>query len=362
MLVFTFNAMNFNDVDGLGNGEDYLFAEGFDVISVKSRSNLWYNDVSLEDVAAILAPLRYDEIVTYGTSMGGYAAAYFAEAIRPTRAILFSPQCSVDPRLSDWDERWKAHWSLPFRHAPISKAPDADTRYIIFYDPWTLDARHADAIAAGVGEANVLRVRVPFSGHETIGLVLDAGVLSKLVSALLRDSPEAPAHLATLRRGRKQTWSHAFHLFWKAQSQGRRIANRDLALEILRRAERPEHRILSLGPLLIVSAWVDAARLMQELDDITLGASPAIDGAVESVDAGLRPIEDVPVRLWLLPLWSRKTGRENAFGLETAPAPPPLFRAPETGLLPLVDEGSANRVSALAGRLGGLFKRRPPGR
>lgn len=348
--------MHSNDVEGPGAGEDLFFDAGFDVISVKARSNRWYQDLSLADVAAVLAPLHYDEVLTYGTSMGGYAAAYFAAVIRPRRAVLFSPQSSIDPRFSEWDERWKEHWSLPFEHAPIDGATGSETQYVILYDPWTLDGRHAKAIAAAVGEENVRHVRVPFSGHETIGLLRDAGVLSKLVLALMRDSPEAAAHLGGLRRQRKQTWSHAFHLFFRAQSQGRRIVTRNMAMEILRRAERPEHRILSIAPFIAVSAWVDTANLMNALGEIRMGEQVPIDGAVASVDLNLRLIEDPRIRAWLLPLWGRMTGREAAFAAE-APPPPPLsiFPVTDSGLLPLVSDEPAGGLAGAAERLGRLI-------
>ena len=358
VLVITFNVMHSNDVDGPGAGEDFLFDEGFDVVSVKPRSNLWFQDLSQHDLAAAIAPLGYEEVLTYGSSMGGYAAAYFAGAVGAVRAVLFSPQFSIHPDVSPWDLRWKDYWSLPFSHAPIARAEDADTRYVILYDPWTPDGRHAELISAAVGEANVTHVRVPFSGHETVATLREAGVLSKLVLAYLRDPSQAPAYVSALRRGRKATWSQAYHLYFRALSQRRRVANRDLAAEVLRRANRDEYRVHSVEPFLAISHWVDAAAVMRAIGTVRLKDDILVHGAISSVDHSLRLIEDPPIRAWLMPLWAEVTGRKGAFDAECAlPPAPPLIQRVDSGLLPLVDEGAARGLAGLSDRLGAFLKR-----
>ena len=354
-LVVTFNCSHSNDVEQPGWGEDFLWEEGFDVLSVKARSNSWYQDLSLEDVRRLMKGLPYAETFTYGTSMGAYAAAYFASVIKPRRALLWSPQYSIDPTVSAWDERWKDYWSIPFRHGRMEGPDRPGTEYVIFYDPWTLDGRHAEAIADAVGQDNVRRVRIPLSGHEAITAIYDAGVLSSLVLALLRDSPDLPGLISALARRRKQTWTYAYHLFFRALGQSRRIADKAFAAEILRRADRPVHRILSLEPFLALRDWEQAARLMIDVRGVRPGESLWIDGGMTSVEAALRGLDAGPgSQALLLEVWRQLAARQDP------PAPPieqparasePAPDMAEVGLVPRLRGAIRRRVKSAAARL-----------
>jgi len=283
-LVVVFNPMHSNDVEQPGWGEDFLWGAGFDILSVKGRTNQWYQDVSLSDFAKVMAKLKYETVFSYSVSMGAYAATYFAGAIKAKRAILFSPQYSIDPVVTYWDRRWKDYWLIPFQHEPLTEVAYPHTEYVIAYDPWwDLDGRHADEIAAAVGPQNVRPIKAFLSGHESITMLHDTGVLAKLVLALLEDSAEVPVLLSTFSRRRKETWLHAYALFMRAHFQRRRVANTAFALEVGRRAERTPHRVLSLMPLVVIGAWDEAVQAIADLPAIKLGENREVDGAVASV-------------------------------------------------------------------------------
>ena len=46
-------------------------------------------------------------VMTYGSSMGGYAALRFARALRADAILALSPQYSIDPAVVPWEDRWR---------------------------------------------------------------------------------------------------------------------------------------------------------------------------------------------------------------------------------------------------------------
>ena len=58
-------------------------------------------------MAAVHAVTRgYDRVVTYGSSMGGYAAIRLAGLAGATCVLAMSPQYSIDPKVAGFDRRW----------------------------------------------------------------------------------------------------------------------------------------------------------------------------------------------------------------------------------------------------------------
>ncbi len=106
-------------------------------------------------------------VITYGSSMGGYAAFRFSGLLQAARVIAFSPQYSVDPRRVPWETRWRklgASLTMLWDDLP----PAADAQVLVFYDSLSRDRRHARLMAR---ERRVHHVRLPDSGHPCIALL-----------------------------------------------------------------------------------------------------------------------------------------------------------------------------------------------
>jgi hypothetical protein len=311
-----------------------MWDAGFDVVSVKPRSNRWYQDISLDEFSdRIMSKFDYKEVFSYSLSMGAYAAVYFAKAIKAKRAILFTPQFSVDPVVTYWDHRWKDYWSMPFNHLPLAAVAYPETEYIIFYDPWfSLDRRHADEIAAAVGPQNVKRIKVFLSGHDTIATLHEAGILSSLVLALFENSVELPSLLNTLSKRRRKTWIHAYCLFWRAYHQNRRVANKAFALEVYSRAQKLSQRILSLEQLMAVGAWEEAEKAIADMPTIRIGEDREVDGAVGQFNEQIAKYDGEASSA--VSAWSDKIERLAAVASEGADPPKssPKWRSMAKGL------------------------------
>lgn len=229
-LVVNFNHYLSNDITERGFGVGLSHALGYDVLSVKPRESTWYNDVSLNAFSDIMEHIpRYDDIVSYGSSMGGYACAFFGRAIKANRAIMVSPQYSVDQRQVPWEARWqKESGSIRFDHPPIAKVAYKKTDYYVLYDPLdTNDRRHAEMIAAAVGRA--IRIKTPFSGHVALDLIVELGLASKVMGALITNTFDVNDFRRVLRERKRE--SFAYHVNFAHVATHRRKKLGDYALK-----------------------------------------------------------------------------------------------------------------------------------
>lgn len=90
-LLITFDTM-LSGLSKEGFGTKFAKKRGYDHIFVAQAPDSWYQRLSLEEFEAVVAPLlgRYDKVFTYGSSLGGYAALYYAGVIN-ARAVAAAP-------------------------------------------------------------------------------------------------------------------------------------------------------------------------------------------------------------------------------------------------------------------------------
>ena len=81
--------------DRFGFGEQFLLSQGISAVHVLGSGNDWYqyDDIfdALGAVRAVTADAR--RTITYGSSMGGYAAVRLADASGADAVLALSPQC-----------------------------------------------------------------------------------------------------------------------------------------------------------------------------------------------------------------------------------------------------------------------------
>ncbi|WP_085810587.1 hypothetical protein [Sphingomonas sp. TZW2008] len=302
--------------DRAGFAEDFLRRTRIDAIHVINRSNLWYQypDIA-EALAHVAATARlYDRAITYGSSMGGYAAVRFAAACRADTAIALSPQISVDPRVAPWERRWQADIAhVRFDEAPLVPAK----RQYVFYDPHVGgDARHARAIAAA-GAATL--IPVPGGGHPVGALLVETGALQAALRQIIADSFDPAAMLRQVRQARRTSQHHYFVL---AQRCAARHPER--AIRLLERAAalEPESHILALQAALLdrlgrpaeaaplhraaiqrtpsnAHAWMGYAAHLETRGDATTAVRALRSAAAHQHGAMLLDVRLAQSRLWL---------------------------------------------------------------
>lgn len=183
-------------------GEAFLLQQRITATHVLTRDNDWFQHPEMAGAtAAIRAATRgAAAVMTYGSSMGGYAAIRFADAVGAGRALALSPQYSLDPACAPFEMRWGQD-RRRLRFLPgIDGRIRCAARPVVAYDPYTVDRLHADRIAADVP---VTRLRVPFGGHPVGTLLQEAGLLQGIVLGVLDGSLDADAAERALRARRR---------------------------------------------------------------------------------------------------------------------------------------------------------------
>ncbi len=184
VIFFTFGTI-LNDLTSRAFGYPFLTLEGYDHVHVAQGSNQQYQELSLEAFAAIAAPLcAGKKAFTYGSSLGGYAAIYFASAIRAC-AIASSPTLPAHAMA----KRFPNH-KIPIKHIPIERFEIAERVYA-FFDPHDEDdeAFMRERIAQACKD--LVSVPLPFSGHQALKILKEAGLLKQTIRQIVADMPTA---------------------------------------------------------------------------------------------------------------------------------------------------------------------------
>ncbi len=221
--VVTFDSYtDFRSLDRYGFGEGYLAQRGIDAVHVVARENEWYLHPEMQAMAARIAArvTSYNRVLTYGSSMGGYAAIRFGRLVGAETAIAISPQFSIDPALVPFEQRWIEAKFLDFTLERTVAAPFVES-VILFYDPRHVDRRHADLYRA---HTRVIDVAIPYSGHPTGSYLTQTGLLQEAVPAIIQDQFDPAAFVREARRRRRHSTDYFYTLAQLARQPTRRVA------------------------------------------------------------------------------------------------------------------------------------------
>lgn len=192
-------------LDRLAFGEEFLSRRGISMIAVMGRDNRWYQypemPQALESVAAVTRDAA--KVLTYGSSMGGYAALRFADAVQADIVLAFSPQYSANPRRMPFEMRWRKIC------APIRWLPQFSGRLrcravpLVLYDSrfWP-DILQAAMIAR---DTPTQRIPLPHAGHPVTTYLSEIGMLADMVPALLEDRFDAAQFQRAARAGQRNS-------------------------------------------------------------------------------------------------------------------------------------------------------------
>jgi hypothetical protein len=129
VLIVTFST-SYQDISSKPFGEPFIGELGFGHLHFSQAKDSDFQYLSLEDFQRIAAPyVRNRTVITYGSSLGGYAAIYYAGVIG-ARAIAATPINLGHPLVAHLAQRK----SVPIQHAEIVENPRSVYDPVIIYD------------------------------------------------------------------------------------------------------------------------------------------------------------------------------------------------------------------------------------
>lgn len=123
---------------------------GWSHLLIASDGDTWFRD---RHVIALFDRMiddgffdDFDTVVFYGAGPCGYGAAAFSVAAPGARVVAIQPQATLDPRVTEWDDRFfeKRRTDFTSRYGYAPDMLDACEQAFVLYDPVErLDAMHA---------------------------------------------------------------------------------------------------------------------------------------------------------------------------------------------------------------------------
>ncbi|MEL7098989.1 MAG: phosphoadenosine phosphosulfate reductase [Pseudomonadota bacterium] len=154
-------------------------------LCIASDGDTWFRDPavygffdSLIDDGAFDA---YENVIFYGAGPCAYAAAAFSVASPGARVVAIQPQATLDPRVTEWDDRFTDMRRTDFtdRYGYAPDMLDAAAEAFVLYDPEeTLDAMHAALFT----KDNVTKLRLRYLGDAVQTHLIEMGVLYRLLA------------------------------------------------------------------------------------------------------------------------------------------------------------------------------------
>ncbi|WP_091739943.1 hypothetical protein [Phenylobacterium immobile] len=205
VLVVTFSGREPAPPARSGAAQEFFRKNGVACVHFIAKQNHWWQTEELEPALDIVANVAerqgYQSIVTYGSSMGGYGALIASGRLKAVRSVVDTPQFSVDPAKTGWDDRWlKDTRGLSFAEDRFDDRVGPGEIYV-FSDPgFETDQRHVDMIAA---LRPVRHMRAAFAEHAVSRVLLEAGVLQTATLEALTGALSETRFKALLRAGRR---------------------------------------------------------------------------------------------------------------------------------------------------------------
>ena len=186
-------------------GWEMLKKYGWSHLCLASNGDTWFRDPAVYGYFDRLIDDgffdEFDRVIFYGAGPCGYAAAAYSVASPGAHVIAIQPQATLDPRMTEWDDRFTDMRSRDFqsRYGYAPEMLDAAEQAFVLYDPREkLDAMHAALFT----RPNVTKLRMRFMGDALQTDLLEMETWVPLIKAG-GDGTRAEALFAKLYRARR---------------------------------------------------------------------------------------------------------------------------------------------------------------
>lgn len=180
-------------LEGHPFGFDFLIKQGFDLVYVAQQKGSQYQNLSIDDFKHYIQPIiRHDSVFTYGSSLGGYCALYFAGCIDAT-AIAAGPRNPCDPCLKIFKgPEIGPYRDMPHHHPKIAEHPRSQHQPFIIYDPAIEIDQTFFIHQVQPAYPNAHVWPVPHGGHPTLQILAEQGILKSFVLSIVEKQQFPP--------------------------------------------------------------------------------------------------------------------------------------------------------------------------
>ncbi|WP_425098274.1 phosphoadenosine phosphosulfate reductase [Tropicibacter sp. S64] len=225
-------------------GFEMTGALGWSSLSMLAHRDTWFRDPKVFEFFDNLTDDGFfddfETVIFYGAGPCGYAAAAYSVAHPGARVLMLQPQATLDPRVTEWDDRFTELRRLNFtaRYGYAPDMVDAAARAYVLYDPRErLDAMHS----ALFERKNVTRFRMPFWGDALQSDLMALDLLPKLLEAVAEDQLDT-ASFAALMRARRDYPPYLRKLLARTDADERLALSRMLCANVVGRMHAPRFK------------------------------------------------------------------------------------------------------------------------
>lgn len=246
-LLVTFESLQgaqFNPDGGRPLGWDFVLDQGWSHLGLFSDGDTWFRDHNVYGYFDRLIDDGFFEdfetVIFYGAGPAGYAAAAFSVSAPGARVVMVQPQATLDPRVTEWDDRFTHMRRIAFtdRYGYAPDMLDAAQHAYVLYDPSEdLDAMHAALFT----RSNVTKLRMRFFGTALQGDLQKLGLLAPLLEQAADDHLTKHS-FAKLHRARRDYGGYLRNLLGALDSRDRPYLAALLCRNVTDRMKVPRFR------------------------------------------------------------------------------------------------------------------------
>jgi hypothetical protein len=215
---------------------------GWSHLCVVSDGDTWFRDPLIYGFFDQLVDdgffEEFDKVVFYGAGPCGYAAAAYSVASPGATVVVVQPQATLDPRMSEWDDRFpdirRTSFSDRYGYAP-DMLDAADSAFVIYDPRQELDAMHATLFE----RPNVSRLRMPNMGGALQTRMVEMHILFRILTLAGIDKL-SPAAFHTLYRARRDNAPYLYALRARLEADDRHYLLAMLYRNVTNRMKAPK--------------------------------------------------------------------------------------------------------------------------
>lgn len=187
LITFGYNGMT---ADGSYYwGQSFSEKMNLSVLGFVAKTSNWYPKEAMNKaIASCYSCIKpFSKRITYGGSMGGYAALKYSQALGANASISIAPQFSIEPNIvGDFEKKYTEFYVKKIhRYMSIRKSDMALTSIVLFDPNHHADSNHANLIKKAAKRVNL--IEMPLTGHATAQVLANTRHVYSIIEAAVND-------------------------------------------------------------------------------------------------------------------------------------------------------------------------------